>query len=83
MQKQVTTQWLFQGIKYEISSTLDSDTVDYYCGHVSRFFNWGDAAGLSKEAHIISKRDILSFFNHLLEETEISIGNDRGKGRPG
>ena len=75
VQKQVTTQWLLEGFKYEISSTLDSDTVDYYCGHVRRFLRWGDTAGLPKEAHLISKRYILSFFNHLLEETEISIGN--------
>ena len=76
MQTQVTTKWLLEGFRYEIISTLDSDTVDYYCGHVRRFLNWGDTAGLPKEAHLISKRHILSFFNHLLQETEISIGNN-------
>lgn len=76
VQKQVTTQWLLEGFKYEISSTLDSDTVDYYCGHVRRFLNWGDAADLPKEAYLINKRHILSFFNHLLEETEFSVGNN-------
>jgi len=76
VQKQVTTQWLLEGFKYEISSTLDSDTVDYYCGHVRRFLSWGDTLGLPKEAHLTGKRHILSFFNHLIEETEISIGDN-------
>ena len=36
----------------------------------------GDAAGLPKEAYLISRRHILSFFNHLLQETEIPVGSN-------
>ena len=71
-----TTQWLLDGFRYELGSTLDSQTVNYYCGHVRRFLKWADAAGLPKEAHLISKRHILSFFYHLLQETEIVVGGN-------
>ncbi len=65
VQKQVTVQWLLEGFKYEIGSTLDSDTLDYYYGHVYRFLNWTRTAGLSEEAKIEGSKTVREFLSQL------------------
>ena len=76
MQTKETTEWLLEGFNYEIGSTLDPDTVYYYCGHVRWFLSWAKTSDLPKEAYLLTKRHILNFFNHLLQENEIPIGNN-------
>jgi len=79
VQTREATEWLLEGFRYELGSPLDSDTVDYYYGHVRRFLNWGNAAGLPKEAHLITKRHILGFFHHLLQKIEITVGSNSSR----
>ena len=76
VQTEQTTEWLLNGFRYELGSMLDPQTVDYYCGHVRRFVKWTEVAGLPKEARLIAKRHILSFFYHLLQETRIATGSN-------
>ena len=72
----ITTQWLLTGFKYDLGSIRDPQTVAYYYGHVKRFLNWAEAAGILKEAHLLDKHHIQAFFYHLLQELEIVIGGN-------
>jgi len=72
----ITTQWLLTGFKYDLGSIRDPQTLAYYYGHVKRFLNWAEAAGVPKEAYLIDRRHIQAFFYHLLQESEIVIGGN-------
>jgi len=76
VQTGVTTQWLLDGFRYDLGSTRDSQTVAYYWGHIRRFLNWAEAAGVPKEAHLIGKRHIQAFFYYLLQEAETVVGGN-------
>lgn len=76
VQTAVTTEWLLEGFRYDLGSTRDPQTVAYYWGHIRRFLNWAEAAGVPKEAHLIDKRHIQAFFYYLLQEMEIIIGGN-------
>ncbi len=72
----ISTEWLLQGFKYELEVKVKPKTVEYYCGHVSRFLGWARTAGLANDIRLISKHHIHSFFHHLLEETPTAIGGN-------
>ncbi len=76
VQTGVTTQWLLEGFRYELGSTLKSQTVNYYCGHIRRFLNWMESAGFPQEARLIDKRHIQAFFYYIVQEAETIMGGN-------
>jgi len=40
------TEWLLQGFRYELESTVRPQTVEYYCGEVRRFLQWAKTASV-------------------------------------
>ena len=65
VQVSTNTEWLLQGFRYELESTVRPQTVEYYCGEVGRFLRWAKTAGVPADIRLITKHDIQAFFHHL------------------
>jgi len=59
--------WLLEGFRYELESTAKPRTVvKYYCGEISRFLRWADAAGVAADIRLLTKHHIQAFFHYLI-----------------
>ena len=79
VQVSTNTDWLLQGFRYELESTLRPQTVEYYCGEICRFLRWAKTAGVPPDIRLITKHDIQAFFHHLV----ITRGGNSQKSEPG
>ncbi|MFQ6121966.1 MAG: tyrosine-type recombinase/integrase [Dehalococcoidales bacterium] len=77
VQAQTSLEWLLAGFKYDLESTTRPKTVKYYCGEISRFLQWVDAAGVPSDIRLLTKHHIQAFFHHL-----ITIGGDGSVNEP-
>ena len=66
VQVQTSLEWLLEGFKYELESTVRPKTVEYYCGEVRRFLRWAHATGVSSDIRLITKHHIQAFFHYLI-----------------
>ena len=65
VQAQISLEWLLEGFKYDLESTARPKTVKYYCGEISRFLQWANAAGVPSDIRLLTKRHIQAFFHYL------------------
>jgi len=65
VQAQISLEWLLEGFRYDLESTARPKTVKYYCGEISRFLRWVDAAGVPSDISLLTKHHIQAFFHYL------------------
>jgi site-specific recombinase XerC len=58
-------QWILEGFKFDLESSVRPKTVEYYYGHARIFISWVEGNGV-KEPELLTKRDINSFFHYII-----------------
>jgi len=75
----ISTQWLLEGFKYELETTVRPKTVEYYTGEIRRFLRWAESAGVPSDIRLITRHHIQAFFHHLITtQSDSSLRNDLG-----
>jgi len=75
VQKLGSWQWLLEGFKYELEAQIRLKTVEYYHDHVRIFVRWVENTGIT-EARSLTKRDIHSFFHHIITNSHRAKRNN-------
>jgi len=69
-------EWLLEGFKFELETSVKRSTVDYYINHTKLFVRWATTENLIGNPSLITKRDILAFLHWLSSSVSIiSAGN--------
>lgn len=61
-----TWQWLLEGFKYELETQVKPKTVEYYLDHAKTFTRWAHDVATIEAPHLITKRDLQTFFHYLI-----------------